>query len=129
MKLKPEVEKYRLRHVGEFSSMPGDLFGFFIIPGPHNIDLRVIASCGDELIKWEHISVSCQNRCPNWIEMSYIKDLFWDEEEVVMQLHPAKSKWINNMQYCLHMWKPLDCKIPLPPDIAVGIKGLGKLGQ
>ena len=42
--------------------------------------LRVIASDGKG---WEHVSVSLPNRCPNWREMCFIKDLFWDAEDVV----------------------------------------------
>ena len=56
--------------------------------------------------------------------MCFIKDLFWDVEEAVMQLHPPRSKWINNHVYCLHMWRPNKVEIPLPPEVAVGIKGV-----
>jgi hypothetical protein len=50
-----------------------------------SFNLRVIASDGKG---WEHISVSLPNRCPNWREMCFIKSLFWDEEDVVIQYHP-----------------------------------------
>ena len=52
------------------------------------------------------------------------KDLCWAAEEAVMQLHPPRSKWINNHPYCLHLWRPLNQEIPLPPEIAVAIPGL-----
>ncbi len=70
----------------------------FHIPGPNNRTLRVIASSGliDPDIPWDHVSVSTTERCPNWPEMCFIKDLFFDEEETVMQLHPPRSQWINN---------------------------------
>jgi hypothetical protein len=74
----------------------------FIIPFEGR-ELHVIASDWGE---WQHISVSLINRCPNWREMSYIKDLFWDDEEECIQFHPKKSQYINIMQYCLHIWKP-----------------------
>lgn len=121
-------ERYRLL-MGPMPSRLGDDFGCFIVPGPHGRDLRVIASSGDASlgIAWEHVSVSLTNRCPNWPEMCFVKDLFWDEEEAVMQLHPPKSKWISNHPHCLHMWRPIDQEIPLPPDIAVGIKEAGEL--
>ena len=70
-------------------------------------------------IEWEHVSVSLPNRCPNWLEMCHIKDLFWDKNEAVMQLHPAKSEYVNIHQFCLHLWKPLKAEIPLPPMVAV----------
>ncbi len=94
----------------------GDDGGAFRIPYK-SCDLNVIASNG---LEWEHVSVSLNTRCPNWKEMSYIKDLFWDDDEVVMQLHVAKKDHINLHPYCLHLWKPIDAKIPLPPNFMVG---------
>ncbi len=125
MKLSPKVEPFRVR-AGFYGTEPFEDCGAFQIPGPCGRDLKVIASSGDQSvgIEWEHVSVSLSNRCPNWEEMCFIKDLFWDEEEAVMQLHPPRSKWINNHAYCLHMWRPNKEQIPLPPEVAVGIKGV-----
>lgn len=71
---------------------------------------------------WEHCSVSLPTRTPSWEQMCAIKDLMWDENEVCYELHPAKKDYINNHPYCLHIWKPIDQKIPLPPSIMVGLK-------
>lgn len=70
---------------------------------------------------WEHVSVSMKNqkRCPTWEEMCAIKDMFFYPEETVMQLHPAKSQYVNYHEYCLHLWRPLNAEIPLPPKIFV----------
>lgn len=127
MKFNSKVEQYRVKKFGPFSSNAGDMFGVFYIPGPFGNTLKVLASCGDDVVRWEHVSVSLKNRCPNWPEMCLIKDLFWDAEETVMQLHPPKSQWISNMQYCLHLWKPIDGEIIMPPSIAVGMKQWGEL--
>jgi hypothetical protein len=128
MRFSPELEKYRIQ-TGPYGSHYFEPFGAFRIPGPCSRELHVIASSGDEAlgILWEHVSVSLPNRCPNWPEMCHIKSLFWDDEETVMQLHPPKSRWINNHSYCLHMWRPLNQEIPLPPDETVGNKELGTL--
>ncbi len=56
--------------------------------------------------------------------MCFIKDLFWDEDDVVVQYHPAKSDYVNNHQYTLHLWRPTEGEMPTPPSIMVGIKGL-----
>lgn len=111
------------------ASCTGDPFGAFFIPGPRGRHLKVIASSGDKAagIEWEHVSVSVEGRCPNWPEMCFIKGLFWDDEETVMQLHPPKSQWINNHQYCLHLWRPTNQEIPVPPALTVGSKELGTL--
>jgi hypothetical protein len=128
MRFSPKLEPFRLRD-GPYASDPGSDYGAFLIPGPKGADLRVIASPGDadENIPWEHVSVSTTHRCPDWPEMCFIKELFWDEEETVMQLHPPKSQWINNHNFCLHLWKPTNAEIPLPPSNTVGNKELGVL--
>ena len=90
--------------------------GAFFIPFESR-DLKCVASQGEG---WEHVSVSLANRCPNWREMSFLKDLFWDEEDTVVQYHPPKSQYINNHPYCLHLWRPIKKKIPLPPSILIG---------
>ena len=126
--MSPQLERCRIR-TGAYGSPSGEDYGAFEIEGPNFRLLRIIASPGDanENIPWEHVSVSLSNRCPNWTEMCFVKDLFWDEEDTVMQLHPPKSKWINNHPYCLHLWRPTSETIPLPPEIAVGEKQLGTL--
>lgn len=122
------LDQFRIAH-GAWGSKPGDDFGAFRILGPQAESLLVIMSPGDanEAIPWEHVSVSTKNRAPTWREMCFVKDLFWGEDEVVMQLHPAKSSYVNNHKFCLHLWKPLNETIPLPPSIAVGYKALGTL--
>jgi hypothetical protein len=127
MKIDPRLEQYRFRS-GGWGSDTGDDFGAFRIPGPKGEDLMIIASPGDahEEVPWEHVSVSTRHRCPRWEEMCFVKDLFWDPEVAVMQLHPPRSTWINNHPYCLHLWRPLDGNIPLPPQIAVGFKALNQ---
>lgn len=75
-------------------------------------DLYVIASHGGE---WDHVSVSLTNRCPNWMEMCFIKDLFFETEDCVIQYHPPKSKYVNINVNVLHLWRPQKLDIPMPP--------------
>lgn len=79
-------------------------------------ELYVIASHGGG---WEHVSVSLENRTPNWKEMCFIKDLFFEAEDCVIQYHPPKSNYVNINPYVLHMWRPLNEKIPMPPKAFV----------
>lgn len=83
----------------------------------------VIASngCG-----WEHVSVSNKKHIPSWKVMSKIKDLFFEESETVIQFHPKKSEYVNNSNNCLHLWKPINNEIELPPTILTGVKENGK---
>ena len=98
--------------VALFGSIGNAECGRFFLPSP--IDGRrliVIASVGEG---WEHVSVSRQNRCPNWAEMEYVKGLFLGDV-VAMQLHVPTADHINFHPHCLHIWRPLDVDIPTPP--------------
>jgi len=80
------------------------------------LEFFVIASSNDG---WDHVSVSTQERIPRWNEMQQIKELFFEDSECVMQLHPPKDDYININPYCLHLWRPWDQKIPMPPKFMV----------
>lgn len=71
---------------------------------------------------FEHLSVSTTVKTPTWEQMCKMKEFFWKDDEVCMQLHPAKKNYINNMQYCLHIWRPIKQEIPTPPNLMVGIR-------
>ena len=73
---------------------------------------------------WEHVSIAPFNRriIPSWEDMCKLKDMFFYDEEVVVQYHPAKKDYVNNLSNCLHLWRPLNADMPTPPSILVGIK-------
>lgn len=104
-------------------------YGQFFVRGPEDAMLCIIASGADDddgaAQGWEHVSVSAPRRTPTWAEMCFVKDLFWDEEETVLQFHPPKSQYVNNHPYVLHMWRNKNAPAQLPPSILVGVKALG----
>ena len=55
----------------------------------------------------EHVSVQLFKRIPTWEEMCEIKDIFWEDEEMVVQIHPKKSEYVNITE-ALHLWRPKD---------------------
>ena len=92
--------------------------------------------------QWEHVSVHAYRtrqgevlglmgrgqpggpklRTPSWKEMCYVKRLCWDGADVVMQLHPRESEYVNLHPNVLHLWRPKFAAIPEPPSILVGPK-------
>jgi len=110
--------EYRLK-MGAFATDESyGVNGVYQIPF-ESYTLTVVASDG---FGWEHVSVSLKNRTPNWKEMCFIKDLFWNEEEMVVQFHPPRSEYVNNHENCLHLWRPKDNHIKLPDSRLVGVK-------
>ena len=103
--------------------------GAFLVTLKNGTRLKVIVSDGADPDgpPWEHVSVSRTDRCPLWSEMCEIKDMFWDDDDCVVQYHPPRADWISNHTYCLHMWRPVGIELPRPPSIMVGIAELGTL--
>ena len=106
---------------GHYASLPGKREGAFHIKGPSGV-LLIVSSGVDARYGWEHVSVSARDRCPTWDEMCFVKNLFWHENECVVQFHPPQSEYVNYHPNCLHLWKPLKHVLPLPPSILVGPK-------
>ncbi len=100
---------------------PDGLAGFIMMPNEKRL-LAFIASWGGG---WDHVSVSYAHRCPTWEEMQRVKEMFFGDDEIAVQYHPAKSEYVNNHPFCLHMWKPRMELIPTPPTWMAG----AKLGQ
>ncbi len=95
--------------------------GMFHVRAKSGVLLRILANDADACpMGWEHVSVSSEHRCPSWEEMCFVKDLFWNDDEVVFQLHPAKENYVNRAKYCLHMWRNAKMPVPLPPREYVG---------
>ena len=108
----PNNRRIRFGPVASTEEM-GNNGAFVVGPAPRRTQtLRVLASDGGG---WEHVSVSLPNRVPSWEEMCFVRNLFWDPDDTVMQLHPPHSSYVNNHPFCLHLWRPIGQTIPVPP--------------
>ena len=97
--------------------------GVFIIPLTNIKQIRCIASDGEG---WEHVSVSVSIketiRIPKWEEMSFIKRLFWDDEDCVIQFHPPQSEYVNCHPDVLHLWRECGVNYKTPNISLIGPK-------
>lgn len=73
---------------------------------------------------WDHVSVAPYKHSytPSWEDMCKVKDMFFGAGETVVQYHPAKKDYVNNMRNCLHLWRPQKECLPKPPTVMVGIR-------
>ena len=120
------LEKGRVL-TGHFATERGDRCGAFKLKAPGGAYLTILASPGEDWVAsglpgqpWEHVSVSLPDRTPTWAEMCWVKNLFWGDDECVVQFHPPKSEYVNRHEYCLHMWRPVSGEFPMPPRQCVG---------
>lgn len=114
MKRLRELKDYRDRDWERAMGGLGDDYGgcFKVKSSFDSTLLSCLASNGDG---WDHVSVSTPHRAPNWREMEQIKRLFFNDNEVAMQLHVTPDNHISVHPHCLHIWRPHDVEIPLPP--------------
>ncbi len=109
--LPANLEKLRIDHPMYIKAERGSIEGAFIIPYG-NKKLLVISGCGDG---WDHVSISLKHRCPTWDEMCFIKNLFFERDECAIQFHPSESDYINIGKTVLHIWRPQEQEIKMPP--------------
>ena len=119
-------EQYRVQ-TGMFATAEGMPCGAFEVPGSviGGRSLRIIAADGTHS-GWEHVSVSLDfdgkklnKTTPSWATMCFVKDLFWEPEECVVQFHPPASKHVNDHPGVLHLWRKVEGDFPMPPIICV----------
>lgn len=66
------IDKYRAVHPFMSEKTPsGALYGYFQI-GPLAVMSSGSPSPSDVGYPWEHVSVSCRDRCPTWDEMKHV---------------------------------------------------------
>src|SRR5262245_38210742 len=121
--MKPAPEIYRLRkHPMLATDMSFGNNGFFVIPHYriHDYEIRCQISDG---MGWQHVSVTVAkknhdaSRCPTWEEMCYVKSVFWNKDETVIEYHPRESEYVSQHPFCLHLWKKDDYEFPLPDSL------------
>jgi hypothetical protein len=92
--------------------------GHFVLQSRCSEKRRLLAIATDTN-GWEHVSVSVRQNnkaeTPYWDEMCQVKEAFWDEDDVVLQFHPAKAEYVNCHPNVLHLWRPKNV-IVLTPD-------------
>lgn len=120
-------EQWRIKEGELASNKSYGCNGAFELPGIIS-GRRLFAIVSDQ-DGWDHVSVSGtrglgRTFCPNWAEMAYVKSIFWEQEDCVMQLHVPASQHISNHDYTLHLWRPQHAEIPLPDPLMVGVKGV-----
>lgn len=102
-----------------FGTTEADGFNGFFCLRLNCLRVKCIASDG---MGWQHVSVSIDNSSftPSWDLMCKVKDLFWSDEDWVVQFHPAKSEYVNNHPGVLHLWRCTEREFPQPDRIMVG---------
>lgn len=124
------IESFRWSGCPLGDSPVGSHYGAFRVEKGGTL-FQIIAADGEDT-GWEHVSMTVsyrvgykhKSRMPTWEEMCWLKSMFWEDDECVVQFHPPKSEYVNNHSKCLHLWKCVNAEFPIPDSILVGIKGL-----
>ena len=55
---------------------------------------------------YNHVSFCCKHS-PTYKEMKTIKEIFFHDEDEVIQFFPRASEYINIKDDCYHLWEPI----------------------
>lgn len=96
------------------------LNGCFTIPIGYS-KCKIVADARDD---WDHVNVvvkfgrdDSQYRIATKEEMIEIKEMFFEDSEPAIEIHPKKEDYVNIDEYMLHLWRPVNRVLPLPPVI------------
>jgi hypothetical protein len=102
----------------DFATIEVDMQGFLgylrLRDSKHTMDFVCTIDEMTDGTKWEHVSVSYHGetrKTPSWAEMCAVKEIFWDKEEEVHQIHPKESQYVHGFkekQNILHLWRPVN---------------------
>ncbi len=114
---------------GRVAGIVGKVLGAFVLVCPATgrtlqlivADASEWEDCGLTLPAWEHVSVCVANKggIPRWVEMAWVKRVFWTPDETVVQLHPPEADYVNVHESVLHLWRCVGVEMPLPPKVCV----------
>ncbi len=116
------LNRYFMGNREDFSTLmeEGTFNKEYVIPANGGM-LHLLCS---NTLGWDHIffkvvldTVLSKYRMPSSIEMERIKDLFFESDEAVIEVHPKKENYVNIDSNVLHLWKPNLIELPLPPKI------------
>jgi len=125
------LNKFRNRDHPEYKSDDSaGMNGFFVIPlsAADKTFALVISGVGIPEYPWDHVSVrigytkyhgKLAERIPTWEEMCAIKELFFAADECAVQFHPPASDYIDIHPCVLHLWRPINFKLPMPDKVMV----------
>jgi hypothetical protein len=111
------ANRWRIKK-GKFTSDETDGWnGWFLVP----LEGELWTVCISDGMGWKHLSISNAQKkvLPGWTVMSRIKDLFFADDEWAIQFFPAKEDYINDCEWCLHLWVPLNEPLPKPSIVLV----------
>lgn len=93
----------------ELENLMGQVFAFtegtrFYFPLENAVDAWCI---GMKQNDWEHVALDLEanKRCPTYQEMCRLKEYFFSENEIALQIHPRRDDYVNECYYRLHLWR------------------------
>lgn len=101
---------------------PGSPHGTFMAVLPIGGERRRLFVIASVSAGWEHVQVVTPGRrfSPSWTEMKAVREALWDPTDTVVQIHPPADQQVSMRDNALHLWRPQDFDIKLPPRFLVG---------
>lgn len=97
----------RLRELRPDRDVPAEFEGTV---GRHPTGLVSMISANLELDDnwWLHVSISRGDRLPDYQDLVLVKDGLIGPKRKAMQLFVPRSEHVNDHEFCLHLWSPVN---------------------
>jgi hypothetical protein len=104
------AESYRIRYGRLGSDESFEANGYFLVPYKDEYLLCLISDAGG----WDHVNISLPHRTPNWNEIEFVRDTFFDAKDVVVIYSPPRLKpFLSNPNH-IHLWRKQGQSFPIP---------------
>lgn len=104
------AESYRIRHGRLGSDDSFDSNGYFLVPYKEEFLLCLISDSGG----WDHVNISLPARTPNWEEIEFVRDIFFDAQDIVVIYSPPRLFPYVTNPFHIHMWRRQGHQFPIP---------------
>lgn len=83
------------------------------------IDEEIVRCLATSDKGWQHVTVHIvgQDEPPTWKFLCQVKDLFWEPDDWVLQIHPPKNSKVHYQKGYAHLWRSISEIQPLPDEL------------
>ena len=115
------LNEFRYSGKDRYFNMPynREYRGNFLIPGDKGVYFVRAARMPD----WDHLCVFVledengieRHRMPTSEELHEIFEVFFEDDEVGIEVYPTTEEYVNIEEFTLHLWRPVESVLPEPP--------------
>jgi hypothetical protein len=101
-------EEFRVAAFDAEKTLNGGAFSILLGRTVFHVIASIIAG-------WEHVTAYLPHRAITESEENQLADIFWEPNDVIVKFPRMHSTRNHHMIHMVHLWRPVDQTIPVPP--------------